>query len=201
MAPSCRPCQARFVHDGEWINLADSHGAMLGAVCIVGANGQETVLSEFGDRMVPIVPGLFENAATGQRYVVQERSAAADEAGEYRVAFEPADGYVRLRIDGDFRYTRTVDREWDVAFECLGKQASFARVLILRGPGRMANDLAKLQQLQRFTSRGHHVERIAAILPPGESSRGSMFVTVAALRGLVVQMFESESEAADWLRR
>ena len=188
------------MNDGEWLNLADDGGETVAVVCILGRSGDRTLLSEQGERFVAAGPDEFVHAASGKRFVRHvTRNAPMRAATPYQVEFEPAAGHVRLRIDGDFSQSSSVDRTWEDAFDRLGEGQEIARVLIVRGPGRMANDLVKLQQLQRFSDRGHAVERIAAVLPPGDGVRCATFVTVATLRGLRVQVFEDEATAAAWL--
>jgi hypothetical protein len=186
--------------DGEWISLARDDGAIIAAVCIHDRLGQATILSELGDRLVEREDGTFESVHDRRRFRPHDARTAAPRAPrDYRVAFAAGDGFARLVVDGDFRHSSSIGRAWDAAFAAAA-DLDLRRLLLVRGPGRVASALVNLAQLHDFGARGHVVERVAVMLDASLAGHGEMFATVAVLRGFDVKVFEDEQLAVAWLR-
>lgn len=187
------------MEDGEWLTLGGPDGETIAAVCVHGRDGRRTLLSELGDRLYAREDGSYESLVDGRRYRIRTDPAPGRASEAYRVAFEAADGYARVLVDGDFRHALSVAHAWDAAF-VRAAGLDLRRLLLVRGPGRVAGALVNLAQLHDFGDRGHAVERVAVMVAPEHAGRAAMFATVAALRGYDVRVFEDEGVAAAWLR-
>lgn len=190
------------MNEGAWTILDGDDGDTVALVRTRDPDGLEALLSDCGRRFERDGDDGFIDTESGRRYRARSKdgnsSSGDTPSSDYRVEVAERDGCLEVHISGDHCRSSTVEAQWRRAVTDV-VVSNCRSILVVRGPGRVASDIDKMDLLRRFLAVAANRQRVALVVTECERGRSTLLPALAAAHGVTLSIFTAKSAATAWL--